>query len=222
MHNQKVEASVFGATGLVGSRLIEYLKKDPDFVQVNLVVRSPIKLNAKKIKIHKINLFKKSEIFKTLKTSKVVFLSIGTTMSKVKGDIDRYERIDFGITKDVADSCKELGVDKLILVSSSGADLNSKSFYLKLKGKIEKYVSNINLKSVSIIRPSLLLGKRNEKRFGEKLAQIILPKISFLMPSKYKPISAEKVAKAMIQLSKTDSEGVEIFNYAEIINLLDK
>jgi uncharacterized protein YbjT (DUF2867 family) len=222
MHNQKVEASVFGATGLVGSRLIEYLKKDPDFVQVNLVVRSPIKLNAKKIKIHKINLFKKSEIFKTLKTSKVVFLSIGTTMSKVKGDIDRYERIDFGITKDVADSCKELGVDKLILVSSSGADLNSKSFYLKLKGKIEKYVSNINLKSVSIIRPSLLLGKRNEKRFGEKLAQIILPKISFLMPSKYKPISAEKVAKAMIQLSKTDSEGVKIFNYAEIINLLDK
>ena len=222
MHNQKVEASVFGATGLVGSRLIEYLKKDPDFVQVNLVVRSPIKLNAKKIKIHKINLFKKSEIFKTLKTSKVVFLSIGTTMSKVKGDIDRYERIDFGITKDVADSCKELGVDKLILVSSSGADLNSKSFYLKLKGKIEKYVSDINLKSVSILRPSLLLGKRNEKRFVEKIAQMILPKISFLMPSKYRPISAEKVAKAMIQLSKTDSEGVKIFNYAEIINLLDK
>ena len=222
MHNQKVEASVFGATGLVGSRLIEYLKKDPDFVQVNLVVRSPIKLNAKKIKIHKINLFKKSEIFKTLKTSKVVFLSIGTTMSKVKGDIDRYERIDFGITKDVADSCKELGVDKLILVSSSGADLNSKSFYLKLKGKIEKYVSDINLKSVSILRPSLLLGKRNEKRFVEKIAQMIIPKISFFMPSRYKPISAEKVAKAMIQLSKTDSEGVKIFNYAEIINLLDK
>jgi len=89
MHKQKVEASVFGATGLVGSKLIEYLKKDPDFVQVNLVVRSSIKLNAKKIKIHKINLFKKSEIFKTLKTSKVVFLSIGTTMSKVKGDKDR-------------------------------------------------------------------------------------------------------------------------------------
>ena len=66
------------------------------------------------------------------------------------------------------------------------------------------------------------MGKRNEKRFGEKLAQIILPKISFLMPSKYKPISAEKVAKAMIQLSKTESEGVKIFNYAEIINLLDK
>ena len=222
MHKQKVEASVFGATGLVGSRLIEYLKKDPGFVQVNLVVRSPIKLNAKKIKIHKINLFKKSEIFKTLKTSKVVFLSIGTTMSKVKGDIDRYERIDFGITKDVADSCKELGIDKLILVSSSGADLNSKSFYLKLKGKIEKYVSDINLKSVSILRPSLLLGKRNEKRFVEKIAQMIIPKISFFMPSRYKPISAEKVAKAMIQLSKTDSEGVKIFNYAEIINLLDK
>ena len=220
--SKKIEAAVFGASGLVGYKLIEFLKKDVNFKQINLVVRSPLNLNHRKIKIHEINLFKRFEILNSLKKSKVVFLTIGTTMSKVKGNREKYKRIDFGITKDIADSCKELGVDKLILVSSSGADFKSKSFYLKLKGEVEKYVTDINLKSVSILRPSLLLGKRNEKRFGEKLAQMIMPKISFLMPSKYKPISAEKVARAMVQIYKMNFKGVKIFHYKELNRLSDK
>ena len=220
--SKKIEAAVFGATGLIGSKLIEFLKKDVNFKKIHLVLRSPAEFKDENVKIHKIDLFKKSEILNSLNTSKVVFIAIGTTMSKVKGDKDKYRRIDFGITKDIADSCKELGIDKLILVSSSGANLKSKSFYLNLKGSIEKYVTDLNLKSVSILRPSLLLGKRNEKRFVEKLAQIAIPKISFFMPSKYKAIKAETVVKAMLQLSITESKGVKIFHYKEIIDLSDK
>ena len=203
--SKKIEAAVFGATGLIGSKLIEFLKKDVNFKKIHLVLRSPTEFKDENVKIHKIDLFKKSEILNSLNTSKVVFVAIGTTMSKVKGDKEKYKRIDFGITKDIADACKEFGIDKLILVSSSGANLKSKSFYLNLKGSIEKYVTDLNLKSVSILRPSLLLGKRNEKRFVEKLAQIIIPKISFFMPSKYKAINAESVAKAMLQLTNKES-----------------
>ena len=219
---KKYEVAVFGATGLIGGKLVKYLSQFSEFKKINLVLRSPINIKDEKIKIHKIDLFKKSEIFNSIKTSKVVFITVGTTMFKVKGDKKKYKRIDFGITKDIADSCKELGVEKLILVSSSGADLKSKSFYLNLKGKIEKYVTNINLKTVYILRPSLLLGIRSEKRFGEKLAQIIMPKISFLLPPNYKPIDAKSVAKAMAQLSKTDTKGVKIFHYQEIVYLSNK
>ena len=221
-NSKKKEVAVFGATGLIGSILIKYLKQFSKFKKINLVLRSPVDLKGENVKIHKIDLFKKSEILHSLNTSKVVFVAIGTTLSKVKGNKDKYRRIDFGITKDIVDSCKELGIDKLILVSSSGANLKSKSFYLNLKGSIEKYVTDLNLKSVSILRPSLLLGKRNEKRFVEKLAQIAIPKISFFMPSKYKAIKAETVAKAMLQLSITESKGVKIFHYKEIIDLSDK
>lgn len=221
-NSKKNEVAVFGATGLIGSILIKYLKQFSKFKKINLVLRSPVDLKGENVKIHKIDLFKKSEILHSLNTSKVVFVAIGTTLSKVKGNKDKYRRIDFGITKDIADSCKELGIDKLILVSSSGANLKSKSFYLNLKGSIEKYVTDLNLKSVSILRPSLLLGKRNEKRFVEKLAQIAIPKISFFMPSKYKAIKSETVAKAMLQLSITESKGVKIFHYKEIIDLSDK
>ena len=218
-NSKKNEVAVFGATGLIGSILIKYLKQFSKFKKINLVLRSPVDLKGENVKIHKIDLFKKSEILHSLNTSKVVFVAIGTTLSKVKGNKDKYRRIDFGITKDIADSCKELGIDKLILVSSSGANLKSKSFYLNLKGSIEKYVTDLNLKSVSILRPSLLLGKRNEKRFVEKLAQIAIPKISFFMPSKYKAIKAKTVAKAMLQLSNTESKGVKIFHYKEITDL---
>ena len=218
-NSKKIEVAVFGATGLIGSILVKYLKQFSKFKKINLVLRSPIDLKDENVKIHKINLFKKSEILNSLNTSKVVFIANGTTMSKVKGDKEKYRRIDFGITKDIADACKEFGIDKLILVSSSGANLKSKSFYLNLKGSIEKYVTDLNLKSVSILRPSLLLGKRNEKRFVEKLAQIAIPKISFFMPSKYKAIKAKTVAKAMLQLSNTESKGVKIFHYKEIIDL---
>ena len=221
-NSKKIEVAVFGATGLIGSILVKYLKQSSKFKKINLVLRSPVDLKGENVKIHKIDLFKKSEILHSLNTSKVVFVAIGTTLSKVKGNKDKYRRIDFGITKDIADSCKELGIDKLILVSSSGANLKSKSFYLNLKGSIEKYVTDLNFKSVSILRPSLLLGKRNEKRFVEKLAQIAIPKISFFMPSKYKAIKAETVAKAMLQLSITESKGVKIFHYKEIIDLSDK
>ena len=221
-NSKKIEVAVFGATGLIGRELVEYLNQLSEFKKINLVLRSPLKIKDEKVKIHKIDLFKKSEIFNSIKTSKVVFITIGTTMSRVKGDKKIYKRIDFGITKDIADSCKELGIEKLILVSSSGADLKSKSFYFNLKGKIEKYVTDINLKSIYILRPSLLLGKRSEKRFGEKLAQIIMPRISFLMPSKYKPIEAKSVARAMAQLSKTETKGVKVFHYKEIVDLSNR
>ena len=221
-NSKKIEVAVFGATGLIGRELVEYLNQLSEFKKINLVLRSPLKINDGKVKIHKIDLFEKSEIFNSIKTSKVVFITIGTTMSRVKGDKKIYKRIDFGITKDIADSCKELGIEKLILVSSSGADLKSKSFYFNLKGKIEKYVTDINLKSIYILRPSLLLGKRSEKRFGEKLAQIIMPRISFLMPSKYKPIEAKSVARAMAQLSKTETKGVKVFHYEEIVDLSNR
>ena len=218
-NSEKIESAIFGATGLIGQKLVKFLKRSSKFKKINLVVRSAINLEDEKVKIHKIDLFKKSEIFNSLRSSQLVFLTIGTTMSRVKGDKEKYKRIDYGITKDVADSCIELGIEKLILVSSSGADLKSKSFYLNLKGKIEKYVTDINLKSVHILRPSLLLGKRSENRFGERIAQMIMPKISFLMPSKYRPICAEDVAKAMAQLSVTEGKARKTYHYREIVDL---
>jgi hypothetical protein len=111
-------------------------------------------------------------------------------------------------------------VKNFLFVSSSGADLNSNSFYLNLKGEIEDSVLGLKLPSTSVFRPSLLLGKRSENRFVEKIAQLIMPIISFLMPSIYKPIEAKYVAKSMVNISIKTIPGSKIYHYNEIINSL--
>ena len=75
----------------------------------------------------------------------------------------------------------------------------------------------IGIKNTFIFRPSLLMGNRKEKRIGEKIAQVIMPIFSFLLPKKYRPINAESVAKSMINLSKTDINTHKIYHFEDII-----
>ena len=108
---------------------------------------------------------------------------------------------------------------KFIIVSSVGADSKSKTFYLKLKGELEDAIHAIGLDTVHIMRPSMLLGERKDFRLGEKIGKGIIPAISFLLPSKYKPIHAMKVAKAMLAAAKKNKEGFFVYEYQEIKKL---
>ena len=134
----------------------------------------------------------------------------------MKGNKESYRKIDFDIIYNIAKACKENYVENFSFISTAGANIKSNNFYLNLKGEIENSILNLNLSSTSIFRPSLLLGKRKEKRYGEKVAQLIMPLLSFLMPPKYKPIKASLVAKSMINISKSIQPGFKIYHYKEI------
>jgi uncharacterized protein YbjT (DUF2867 family) len=211
------EVTLFGGTGLIGSLLLDILIKDNDYHKINVVTRKSISLSHKKIKIHIIDFSNSKSYSQTLRNSQIVFASIGTTQSKVKGNKESYRKIDFDIIYNIAKACKENNVENFSFVSSSGANIKSNNFYLNLKGEIENSILNLNLSSTSVFRPSLLLGKRKEKRYGEKIAQLIMPFLSFLMPSKYKPIKAALVAKSMVNISKSIQPGFKIYHYKEII-----
>ncbi len=213
------EITLFGSTGLIGGLLLKLLVNDSDYKKIKVISRKYFSLNHKKI-IHKtIDFSDYKSLSKSVKNSKIVFAAIGTTQSKVNGDNKEYRKIDFDIIYNIAKACKENKVENFLFVSSSGANSNSNSFYLKLKGEIEKSILDLNLKSTSIFRPSLLLGKRKEKRLGEKIAQIIMPFFSFLMPENYKPIKADLVAKSMVNVSKSFKPGYKIYHYPEIIKI---
>ena len=77
---------------------------------------------------------------------------------------------------------------------------------------------HLALKSCLIFRPSLLLGKRNEFRFGEIIAQKIMPLFSILMKSNYKPIKAIDVAKSIVNESKKVNQGNKVYHYSDMIN----
>ena len=213
-----MEVSLFGASGLIGNLILEILIHDAHFNKINVVTRRPFNSTNKKVVVHSIDFSDTKMISKIIQDSSVVFASIGTTQKKVKGDKDAYRKIDYDILVNIAVACKKNNIKNFLFVSSSGADTYNKGFYLGLKGEIEDSIIKLKLPSTSIFRPSLLLGKRNENRFGERVAQLIMPLMSFAMPSKYKPIDAKYVASAMVNISKKTLYGSKIYHYKEIIN----
>ena len=210
------EVTLFGANGLIGESLLFNLIRDKHFEKINVVSRKLISLKNKKVSLHRTDFLESNSINRIVKNSDVVFVCIGTTMNKVKGNKKEFRKIDFDISYKIAKACKENKVSNLSFVSSSGANPNSSSFYLKVKGETEQSIKKLNLYSTYVFRPSLLLGKRKEKRLGEKIAQSIMPLFSFIMPSRYKPISSIKVAKAMVRFSKIIEPGFKIFHYKEM------
>lgn len=212
-------ATLIGATGLIGNYLLEELLKDNFYHTVRILIRRPLELTHAKLE-KKLVHFDDTESFRlALEGSDVVFCAVGTTKKKVKGDKVAYRKVDYDIPVHAAQFCKTNGCNRFILVSSVGANSKSNNFYLQLKGEVEDAVKEVGLKSVHILRPSVLLGNRKEQRTGEKISKILMSGLSFLVPSKYKPVHGRDVARAMIAASKTSMEGFFVYEFKEIKKL---
>ena len=214
-----IKITLFGPTGLIGNEILKLLENDIDFENINVVSRRPVELKSKKSNLNIIDFKDFNSYLNVIDGSDVVLAAIGTTQTKVGFNKKKYREIDFDIISNTVKACKEKKVKHFSFVSSAGADINNKSFYLKLKGEIEKEVESKQLNSSTVYRPSLLLGNRKENRFGEKVAQILIPLISFLFPDNYKPIKASDVARAMVTESKKIEPGFKIYNYRDILKL---
>ena len=213
------QVTLFGATGLIGSYLLEFLLKDSDIHLINVVGRNPFHLQHDKINNIVIDFEDVSSISNSITGSETVFVSIGTTMSKVNGDKIKYKSVDFDIIFNIANACKQKKIRQFIYVAFLGANDNSSNFYLRLKGEIDEAVAKLNLNSTSVFRPSVLLGKRNESRPGEKIMQFVMPLLDFMIPSNSKAIKAEDVAKSMLNTTKNYKSGLHIYQYSQIIDL---
>jgi uncharacterized protein YbjT (DUF2867 family) len=151
-----------------------------------------------------------------------VFCAIGTTNKKVKGDKDAYRKVDYDIPVNAARYCAMLGCRVFVLVSSVGANSQSKNFYLRLKGEVEDKMKESGLETVHIMQPSLLLGDRKEARSGEKIGKLVMGSLSFLIPSRYKPVHGKTVAKAMLSASRQRKPGFFVYAYREMMAIAGK
>jgi uncharacterized protein YbjT (DUF2867 family) len=212
-------ATLVGATGLIGSYLLEELLNDSYFDTVRILIRRPIGTTHPKLEKKIVDFNDNDSVLVALSNSDVMFCAIRSTMKKVKGDKDAYRKIDFDIPVNLARFCKMTGCEKFILVSSAGANAKSMNFYQQLKGETDEAVKEAGPKTVHIMRPSVLLGERKEFRFGENIGKAIMTSLSFLIPAKYKAIQGKDVAKVMLAFSKKDEEGVFVHENSEIRNL---
>ena len=215
-----MQAVLFGGTGLTGGCILDLLKNDSDFKSIILVSRKTFTLSSNKISNKVINFSDPVEIERCIKKDSIVFSCIGTTQAQVKGDKKKYREIDFDITINIANACKKLNAKKFLFISSGGANSSSSNFYLKLKGEIEDAVIKTKNNSLFILKPSLLLGKRNNSRFIEKIGQIIMPLFSILLPESIKAVKATTVAKCMFELSKSERSSLNIIENKEILRYI--
>lgn len=213
-------AAILGATGMIGQHLLAQALADPYFDKVVILVRRPYEQHHPKLQVKVID-FKDTESFRSALTGAgIIFSCIGTTQKKVQGDEKLYREIDFDIPVTAARLGKEIGAHSFIMVSSVGANHHSRNFYLRLKGETEKAVIDQGIAGVHIMRPSQLLGKREEFRLSEKILNPLMKAISGLFKGslqKFKAIDGEYVAKAMIRIAKSGTAGVFRYTYAAIM-----
>ena len=213
-------AIIFGSSGLIGTHLFNIILQNNNYDKIKLFGRSNLLINNLKAESYKLD-FNDLDNYKNLIKGNDCFFCIGTT-KKDSPDKVEYRRIEYNIPTEIAKIAKSNSIESFFYVSSGGANYNSSNSYLKNKGQVEKELIKLNFKKLSIIRPSLLLGKRKNFRLGERIAQIIISKLPFLFLGnlkKYKPIKAEDVAKAMVYIAQNNFK--EIFfesNKLEEIN----
>ncbi len=213
-------AIILGATGLTGGMLLQQLLEDDRYEKIKLFSRNSVEINNPKIEEHLIDLFKLEE-HKDKFTGDEVFCCVGTTKKKTP-DHNTYTKIDRGIPVTAARLCKANSIDTFLVVSALGANPKSRVFYNRIKGKMEKEVLEQEIKNTYILQPSLITGERKESRSFEKVGKVML---NFINPfflgtlRKYKSISAESIARAMVAIANKPELDVERIPSDEIKNI---
>jgi uncharacterized protein YbjT (DUF2867 family) len=195
---------LLGATGLVGRELLQQLLSDDTVAKVRVIARKPTGTTHHKLEEHVLDLgdmHKQPALFKT----DAIFCALGTTI-KTAGSQERFRVVDYEYPLMAGRLGKENGATHYLLVSALGANSQSRVFYNRVKGEVERDLLALNYPGTTIARPSLLLGDRGEFRLAER----VFSHFGWLMPPAYKPIHARDVARALVEAGRTQESGVQI------------
>ncbi len=205
-------AALLGATGLVGSSCLQHLLHDPSYNEVRAIARRPILLDHPKMRLIEADFDRLPGLGDTLGADDV-FCCLGTTIKKA-GTREAFRKVDFTYPVDAATLALERGARQFLLISSLGANPESRVFYNRVKGELEEAIGTLPFVAVHIFRPSMLLGDRVEFRPAEKVGAALMTSLSFLMTGKrrkYRPIEADVVARAMVYAAGQGKQGLHTY-----------
>ncbi len=206
-----MQAVIVGATGLVGGWVIQELLAEPGFTHVTSIGRRSQAPQVKKWS-ERIGPMTDVEALVRDVNADVAFCCLGTTIKKA-GSQEAFEEIDWHLPIRFAKAVRQKGVKHFHVLSSLGADAQSKNFYLRTKGRMEQDLRALGFETLVFYRPSLLLGEREEKRPLEHLSIAAYRCFEPIYPrflQTWKPIEAKHVAQAMVGEALEQKKGTRI------------
>lgn len=204
-------ALVAGATGLVGTALLRQLAAAADYGEVRVLGRRRPATAGGKVRFIESDFGSLDALAPQLAVDDV-FCCLGTTIRQA-GSQAAFERVDYHMVVDLARAAQRAGAKRFLVVSAVGASPSAAAFYSRVKGRMEQAVRELPFEAVHIVRPSLLLGDRAERRPGEQAAQVVAPWLSPMLRgplAKYRAVPAEDVARALVTLTHRPAAGAHV------------
>ena len=198
---------LIGATGLIGREVVKALLADTDCEHLRVFARKSSLSSHPKMDWRVVE-FDRLETKADCRGLNAMLCALGTTTG-VAGKAG-LERVDHDYVVAAGKAARAAGCERFAVISAVGASPHAAVHYSRTKGRMEADLEALGFASLEILRPSLLLGQRNEHRAGEALGQKLSPLLSPLLAGplrRYRPIHARDVAATMIDLAKRGEPG---------------
>lgn len=213
-----MKVAIAGATGLTGSLCLQELLQNENISEVFAIGRRPTGLMHSKLKEIQLQDNKLSVPIH----ADAFICCLGTTIKKA-GSKPAQKAIDLDLPVYLAKELKDNGCKTATVISSMGAKAMSSIFYSRLKGQMEEALKQMNFESLSILRPSIIAGKRNENRFGETIGKGVMKVIDPLLfgsAKNFRSIPAVDIAKALVKCVIIQKKGATVYLSDEIKKLV--
>lgn len=211
-------ALLVGATGLVGGHCLRRLLADPGYGRVTVLARRPTGVAHERLDERVVDFERLAEV---QVEADDLLCCLGTTI-KAAGSQAAFRRVDHDLVVEVGRLARAGGARRVGLVSSVGADAGASAFYLRTKGEAERDLAAVGWESLEVLRPSFLVGERRERRSAEALGIAVTARAAGLLLGplrRYRPISADVVAAALIAAVRRGEPGVHVRTFDEITAL---
>lgn len=205
-------AIVAGATGLVGQALVRQLAAEGTWREVRALVRRALSPGLSGPTVVPVQVdYERLDPPPPWAEADHVFCALGTTMRQA-GSEAAFRRVDLDYPVALARAARSRGARHFLLVSAVGASPTSRVFYNRVKGEVEAAICRAGFQSVTIARPSLLLGQRGERRLAEQVGRAL----GILAPPRWRPVAATLVARALVGAAKRDLPGVQVLENRDL------
>ncbi|MDZ4714789.1 MAG: NAD(P)H-binding protein [Cytophagales bacterium] len=207
-------AIIAGATGLVGSHVLELLLQNDAYEKVVALSRKPLSIHHQKLQNLVVD-FDNLEAHTEGLRGDDVYCCLGTTIRQA-GTKGAFRKVDFDYPITLARIAQRQGASQYLIVTALGSDPRSSIFYNRVKGEVEETLRALGFDSLHIFQPSMLLGPRTEQRAGESAGKWIMTRLDFLIPKKYKAIVSTRVARAMVAVAVSRTPGNHVHVSGEL------